>query len=344
MTSLSPDPREEDEEGLDPDAELDGEDLEDEDSEAEDGFEAVAGLLESEDPSLGPGALEDESLGDDGDDLGEEEELPVEMDAAEEDGEEGEPQEQGAEETSSAAPKKKKLDDEVEEVEHPDTPVPTMKKMVAVLKWAFEGEDEVTEDLIERFAKHAIMTLEKNREINLTAMFDPEEIAVKQYLDSWRITRLVPLIARKVVDLGSGAGFPGLPLALAEPNLSMTLVDSKKQKAEFLQESIEALGLRNCRAVWNRAEDYLATERVDVVVVRAVSSVRENVRTLRKVRHSLQDYVMIKGNSWSREVRAAEREAERLGFKLDTVWEHELPDEMGGRAILVYRAPGGAGY
>ena len=212
------------------------------------------------------------------------------------------------------------------------------------VKWAFEGEDEVTEDLIERFAKHAIMTLEKNREINLTAMFDPEEIAVKQYLDSWRITRLVPLIARKVVDLGSGAGFPGLPLALAEPNLSMTLVDSKKQKAEFLQESIEALGLRNCRAVWNRAEDYLATERVDVVVVRAVSSVRENVRTLRKVRHSLQDYVMIKGNSWSREVRAAEREAERLGFKLDTVWEHELPDEMGGRAILVYRAPGGAGY
>ena len=72
-------------------------------------------------------------------------------------------------------------------------------------------------------------------------------------------------------------------------------------------------------------------------------TVRENIRTLRKVRHALQDLVMYKGSSWGREVRAAEREAERLGFKLDTVMEHELPEDMGKHAILVYRAPGGAG-
>ena len=70
---------------------------------------------------------------------------------------------------------------------------------------------------------------------------------------------------------------------------------------------------------------------------------RENVRTLRKVRHALKDLVMLKGPSWSREVRAAEREAERLGFKLDTVCEHRLPGEMGERAVLIYRAPGGQG-
>ena len=97
-------------------------------------------------------------------------------------------------------------------------------------------------------------------------------------------------------------------------------------------------------AVWARAEDHLAEEKVDIVMARAVSSVRENVRTVRKVRQTFQDFVMLKGKSWSREVRAAERETERLGFHLDTVWEHELPDEMGARAILVYRAPGGAGY
>jgi 16S rRNA G527 N7-methylase RsmG len=75
--------------------------------------------------------------------------------------------------------------------------------------------------------------------------------------------------------------------------------------------------------------------------MRAISSVRENVRLLRKVKHSLKDLVLLKGPSWSREARAAEREAERLGFRLDTVWEHELPGELGQRAILVYRAPGG---
>jgi hypothetical protein len=71
--------------------------------------------------------------------------------------------------------------------------------------------------------------------------------------------------------------------------------------------------------------------------------VRENVRLLRKVRHSHKDLVMLKGPAWGREVRAGEREAERLGFRLDTVWEHKLPGEMGNRAILVYRAPGGHG-
>jgi 16S rRNA G527 N7-methylase RsmG len=101
--------------------------------------------------------------------------------------------------------------------------------------------------------------------------------------------------------------------------------------------------LKNATAVCDRAEEHLARNNYDVVMIRAVSSVRENVRTLRKVRHSHKDLVMLKGPSWSREVRAGEREAERLGFRLDTVWEHKLPAEMGERAILIYRAPGAQG-
>jgi 16S rRNA G527 N7-methylase RsmG len=80
--------------------------------------------------------------------------------------------------------------------------------------------------------------------------------------------------------------------------------------------------------------------KVDIVVLRGLSSVRENVRMLRKVRQSMKDLIMVKPKSWSREMRAGEREAERLGFSFDTVWEHELPGEMGKRALLVYRAPG----
>jgi 16S rRNA (guanine527-N7)-methyltransferase len=131
----------------------------------------------------------------------------------------------------------------------------------------------------------------------------------------------------RALDLGSGAGFPGMPIAFAETDARFTLCDSVQKRATFLE----------------RSEDHLARNKYDVVLVRAVSSVRENVRTLRKVRHSLKDLVMLKGPSWSREVRAGEREAERLGFKLDTVWEHKLPGEMGARAMLVYRAPGSQG-
>jgi 16S rRNA (guanine527-N7)-methyltransferase len=233
--------------------------------------------------------------------------------------------------------------EEEEVIAHPDTPVPSLDEMRAALDWAFEAEEDVGEGVLDLFARHALHLLERNRVMNLTAILEPREVAAKHYLDSWRNNRLVPLVARKVVDQGTGAGFPGLPLAIAEPNLSMTLIDSTAKKVEFLDECIQALDIKNIRAVAERAEIWLTTNRVDVVLVRFVSSVRENVRTLRKVRHSLKDLVMLKGGSWSREVRAGEREAERLGFKLDTVWEHELPEGMGSRAILVYRAPGGQG-
>jgi 16S rRNA (guanine527-N7)-methyltransferase len=177
----------------------------------------------------------------------------------------------------------------------------------------------------------------------MTSVLDPKELAAKLYLDSWRVTQMMSLLGKSVVDLGSGAGFPGLPIALEEVHTRVTLVDTSEKKAAFAAECIEKLGVKNAKAHHGKAEDLLATERCDVVVVRALSSVRENVRTLRKVRHSLKDLVMLKGPSWSREVRAGEREAERLGFTLDTVWEHELPEDMGKRAILIYRAPGGQG-
>lgn len=224
----------------------------------------------------------------------------------------------------------------------PDTPVPELEVLVDAMKWAFQGE-EILPSLLEPFARHARLMLIANRDVNLTAIVDPRELAAKHYLDSWRVTRLMPLYGKKLLDLGSGAGFPGIPVAIAESDAKVVLCDSTQKRVNFLDRAVKELGLKNASATWERAEDHLARNKYDVVLVRAVSSVRENVRILRKVRHSLKDLVMLKGPSWSREVRAAEREAERLGFKLDTVWEHKLPEEMGARAILVYRAPGSQG-
>jgi 16S rRNA (guanine527-N7)-methyltransferase len=243
--------------------------------------------------------------------------------------------------TSSGRTKKEKAADE--EPPGPDVPAPTAKKMLAALEWAFQDEPDVPDGLLQRYAEHAVLVLEHNRKVNLTAILDPKEVAAKHYLDSYRVTRLFSLLGRRVVDMGCGGGFPGVPIAMAEPNCSMMLVDSTKKKTDFVEDSISKLAVKNAHSHWGRVEDYLARERCDVVVVRAVSSVRENVRTLRKVRHSLKDLIMLKGSSWSREVRAAEREAERLGFHLDTVLEHQLPEELGARAVLVYRAPGGQG-
>ena len=300
------------------------------------GEEEFEGLDESMIPEGLPAApLDFEDDLEDGDD--EEDEEDGDAEGTGEDGSEGD------EARPKPRSKKRKGSDEDEEVEHPDTPVPTAARMRKALDKAFAGQEDIDERMLDLMTQHARLLLETNRTMNLTAILDPGEIAVKHYLDSWRVTRMVPLVARTVLDLGSGGGFPGIPVAIAEPDCSMILCESIGKKARFLEEAVQKLGLKNVRVVHARAEDYLATNRVDVVLVRAVSSVRENVRVLRKVRHSVKDVIMLKGNSWGREVRAAEREAERLGFKLDTVLEHELPEEMGARAMVVYRAPGGDG-
>jgi len=233
-------------------------------------------------------------------------------------------------------------EEEEEEVVFADLPLPSLEDLQKALDWAFEGE-VVPEGYLARCAEHALLVQEGNRRMNLTKIAEPQDIAAKHYFDCWKATQLLPLLGRAVLDIGSGAGYPGIPLALAEPEARFVLVESTRKKAAFISECIETMGLRNAEGVWDRAEEHLARNRYDIVVMRAISSVRENVRLLRKVRHSFMDLLMLKGPSWSREVRAGEREAERLGFRLETVWEYELPGGLGERAVLVYRAPGGQG-
>ncbi len=265
----------------------------------------------------------------------------IDGDDDEDDEEEGE-EEDGADGESKPAKSKTANKDE-EKPREPPPPPPSKKVMMSAMEWAFEGQAMLEPGLLERYVEHALLLLKANQEVNLTGVTDPKEVAVKHYFDSWRLSQMMPLMGRRVLDLGTGPGFPGIPLALAEDAAKFTLCDSTHKKIDFVQMSIEKMGIKNATATAERAEDHLLTNAYDVVVARAVSSVRENVRTLRKVRHRVKDFVMYKGPSWSREVRAGEREVERLGFSLDTVWEYELPGEMGKRALLVYRAPGGQG-
>src|SRR5688572_29780070 len=274
-----------------------------------------------------------ELLDDEDEDLGDDPEVPeLEETEAEVEVEEGEEDEPDPE-----------AEDEGEEIEFANAKFPSDKELRSALEWAFSSETDVEPTLLDRYAEHARLMLEASKRMNLTKIIDAKEIAAKHYLDSWRSTRLLPMMGRTLVDIGSGAGFPGLPVAMSEIHTRIILIESKQKKAEFLKSCVATLKLKNVTVVHDRAEEHLARNRYDVGIMRAISSVRENVRLLRKVRHSIKDLVMLKGPSWSREVRAAEREAERLGFKLDTVCEHRLPGEMGERAVLIYRAPGGQG-
>jgi 16S rRNA (guanine527-N7)-methyltransferase len=128
--------------------------------------------------------------------------------------------------------------------------------------------------------EHAWRVRERNRTMNLTRIVEPEEMARKHILDSLAALPILggegELVFERVLDLGSGAGYPGLALALALPHLEVTLLDSTRKKVDFLRELVEEFGMSSrVRCEWARFEDHIRPNRhrYDLVLARAVGPV-----------------------------------------------------------------------
>lgn len=119
------------------------------------------------------------------------------------------------------------------------------------------------------------MLLEKNKVMNLTAVLEPEEVVKRHFLDC---AALVPYLSegKKVLDVGTGAGFPGIPLAILCPHTEFVLLDAQRKRIDFLNEVIKAISLTNCTAIHARAEEYAKEhrEQFDCAVSRAVADLR----------------------------------------------------------------------
>ena len=127
-----------------------------------------------------------------------------------------------------------------------------------------------------RMAQHVALIEKWNRVHNLTAVREPEQMAVLHVLDS---LSLVPHIgdAKSLLDVGTGAGFPGIPAALARPDLAVTLLDSSHKKATFLEQAKAELGLANVSVASERVEQFKPAGRFDVVVSRAFADLSDFV-------------------------------------------------------------------
>jgi len=176
--------------------------------------------------------------------------------------------------------------------------------------------------------------LEKwNRRINLTAIRDPKDMVVGHILDSLVARPL--LEGNTVLDVGTGPGFPGLPLAITEPDRQFTLLDSNNKKIMFVQHAAGLLGLGNVTAVKGRAEDYAPGQRFDTVIARALATLP---RLMEIAGHHVGEdgvFVALKGRF----------PAEELAHLSGTPWDHavmelEVPGlEKGSRhAVLLRRA------
>ena len=136
------------------------------------------------------------------------------------------------------------------------------------------AELELGADAAPSLLRFGELLLEKNKVMNLTAITDPEDVASLHFLDSAALLTLADLKDKTVVDVGTGAGFPGMPLKILEPSIRMTLLDSLGKRITFLQEVCNELGLQNVQCVHARAEEFAAEHRqsFDFAVSRAVAN------------------------------------------------------------------------
>ena len=205
-----------------------------------------------------------------------------------------------------------------------------------------KGLDELqitlSEEQINRFMKYYEMLIEKNKVMNLTAITEFDEVIEKHFLDSISLIKVKNLNQKlSVLDLGTGAGFPGIPLKIAFPELEVTLVDSLNKRILFLQEVIAELNLKNVSATHERAEiianDPNFREKFDLCVSRAVanlSTLSEYCLPFVKVGGQFISY---KSGECDEEVSAADHAITLVGGKLDRIEKFSLGES--GRAFVM---------
>ncbi len=170
------------------------------------------------------------------------------------------------------------------------------------------------EDAVDKLLSFSALLLEKNRHMNLTAVETPEEVATRHFLDCASLTDYVGA-GDRIIDVGTGAGFPGLPLAVLCPSADFILLDSQRKRVDFLNAAIDKLGLTNCTAVHSRAEDYAREHRevFDLAVSRAVAELRVLCELSMPLVRKGGEFLAMKASDCEYEVSQAANAIETLG-------------------------------
>lgn len=188
----------------------------------------------------------------------------------------------------------------------------------------------------ELFDSYLTFLIETNKKINLTSIVDKSEMILKHLYDSLLISKIYDFNNKNVLDVGSGGGFPGIPLAIMFPNARFVLMEPTHKKANFLNDTIKLLGLKNVEVVIARAEEYKNHEQYDAVISRALADLPiylELVAHLTKINGNI---IALKGSKGNEELYRAKNAIHILNLALIQKQEESLPKTNDKRINLVF--------
>ncbi|MEY8389066.1 16S rRNA (guanine(527)-N(7))-methyltransferase RsmG [Oscillospiraceae bacterium 38-13] len=190
--------------------------------------------------------------------------------------------------------------------------------MEAILRQGL-SELSLPTDNIPALLRYAELLAEKNKVMNLTAITDPAGVARLHFLDCAALLTLVPFQGKRVVDVGTGAGFPGLPLRILEPSIDLTLLDAQRKRVDFLREVCRELDMEDVRCLHERAEDLARDRRehFDLAVSRAVASLPVLAELCLPLVRVGGKFLAMKSVDTQEELNAAGRAVQILGGRLE---------------------------
>ena len=208
--------------------------------------------------------------------------------------------------------------------------------MEAILREGLSALSLPTEG-IPALTRYAGLLAEKNQVMNLTAITDPAGVARLHFLDSAALLALADLRGKTVVDVGTGAGFPGLPLKILEPSIQLTLLDAQRKRVDFLREVCEDLGLEDVECVHGRAEEFAQERResFDFAVSRAVAALPVLAELCLPLVKPGGQFLAMKSVDSNEELNSAGRAVNLLGGRLEKPADYSISGTNVPRRLVI---------
>ncbi len=210
-----------------------------------------------------------------------------------------------------------------------------------LIEGAKEYSISLSEEQANKFSQYASLLIEWNEKINLTAITDQEGIVTKHFLDSLSIMPFISQDVKLLIDVGTGAGFPGIPVNIVKEEIKITLLDSLEKRLKFLQEVSNVLQLNGVSMIHGRAEDFGVNknyrEKYDVATARAVANLPVLLEYCLPFVKVGGIFIAMKGSDVKEEVNNSKKALDILGGQVEQVKQFILPNSDNERNMVIIR-------